>query len=381
MSLTPGSRLGPYEIVSALGAGGMGEVYRARDTRLERTVAVKILPEALAGDPAPVTTLDASRNESSHQAPWFLPDGRRFLFLSKPGNVVFLASLDGPDRRELLRADSKVIYASTGHLLFIRGTTLMGQPFDANRGETTGEVFRVADNVGFSQQTARAAFSVSDTGVLVYWTGANSISTPTWFGRAGKALGSIGEAGRYTQVAVVPDRATAALSRIDDGQTDTWLLDLARGISTRFTFERSVDPIWSPDSRFVAYTRIGSPQGIYRRSVDGGEESLVWEGDELRFVDSWSGDGSLITYHGAGTIGVVPVRSDAKPLEWLDTAFVLDEPRLSPDGRWIAYQSSEAGQLDVYLAAFPGPGPKIRKFPRIAAVRPAGEGMGASCFT
>ena len=51
MSLAPGARLGPYEIVAAIGAGGMGEVYRARDTRLDRTVAIKVLPDAVAADP------------------------------------------------------------------------------------------------------------------------------------------------------------------------------------------------------------------------------------------------------------------------------------------------------------------------------------------
>ena len=50
MTLAAGSRLGPYEIVSPLGAGGMGEVYRAKDTRLGREVAVKVLPERFAGD-------------------------------------------------------------------------------------------------------------------------------------------------------------------------------------------------------------------------------------------------------------------------------------------------------------------------------------------
>ncbi len=52
MSLTPGTRLGPYEIVSRIGAGGMGEVYRARDSRLDRDVAVKVLSDSIAGDPA-----------------------------------------------------------------------------------------------------------------------------------------------------------------------------------------------------------------------------------------------------------------------------------------------------------------------------------------
>ena len=51
MSLEPGTNLGPYEIQAAIGAGGMGEVYKARDTRLDRTVAIKVLPEHVASNP------------------------------------------------------------------------------------------------------------------------------------------------------------------------------------------------------------------------------------------------------------------------------------------------------------------------------------------
>ncbi len=317
---------------------------------------------ATGGEPAPVTTLDASQKETSHQAPWFLPDGRRFLSLTKPSNAILMGSLDSPERKEVLRADSKAVYAATGHLLFIRGSTLMAQPFDADRADFSGDAFRVADNVGVSLVSAGAAFSVSDTSVLVYWTRLESVSEPAWFDRSGKPLGSVGEEGRYTQVALAPDGTKVALSRNDeDGQTDTWLLDLARGISTRFTFERSVDPVWSPDGRSVAFARRGNPNRIYRKSVDGGDELLVWEGSEVRNPDSWSPDGRLIAYHGAGrSIGVVPLTGDAKPMVWLDTPFMKDEPHFSPDGRWMAYQSNEAGQTDVYVEAFPGPGQKIR---------------------
>jgi Tol biopolymer transport system component len=195
----------------------------------------------------------------------------------------------------------------------------------------------------------------------VYWTGLGGVSEPAWFDRAGKPLGSVGEEGRYVQLALAPDGTKVALSRVpENGQQDTWLLDLARGISTRFTFERSGDPVWSPDGRSVAFVRIGNPNRIYRKSVDGGDELLVWEGSERRFPDSWSLDERLIAYHGNTTIGVVPLTGDAKSMVWLDTPFAKDEPHLSPDGRWVAYQSNEAGQTDVYAESFPGRGQKIR---------------------
>ena len=58
MPLPPGTRLGPYEILAPLGAGGMGVVYRARDTRLDRDVAIKVLPELLAADPDRLTRFE-----------------------------------------------------------------------------------------------------------------------------------------------------------------------------------------------------------------------------------------------------------------------------------------------------------------------------------
>ena len=69
MTLTPGTSLGPYEIVAAVGAGGMGEVYRARDTRLDRSVAVKVLPAEL---------VQFGRAPESHSG------GRRFDPISSP---------------------------------------------------------------------------------------------------------------------------------------------------------------------------------------------------------------------------------------------------------------------------------------------------------
>ena len=91
--LIPGTRLGPYEIVSALGAGGMGEVYRARDTRLQRDVAIKVLPPAFSTDPERLTRFEqearaaAALNHPNILAVYDIgtheyavsSDGRRFL--------------------------------------------------------------------------------------------------------------------------------------------------------------------------------------------------------------------------------------------------------------------------------------------------------------
>jgi hypothetical protein len=313
------------------------------------------------GEPAAVTTLDASQKETSHRAPWFLPDGKRFLYFAQPSNTIFPASLDSKERKLLLRADSKTVYAPPGFLLFIRGNALMAQAFDADRAALAGDVFRVADNVSVSAG-ARSAFSVSDTGVLAYRTGSGfSVTQPVWFDRAGKVLGSVGEEGQYRQVALAPDGLKAALTRYDEGGAPSlWLLDLRRAVSARFTFDRADDPVWSLDSRsLVFYRNVGRFQ-LYRKPIDGGGEALIWEGIGLRYPDSFSPDGRLLTYHDGRTIGMVPLTGGAKMYPWLETPSSKDEPHFSPDGRWIAYNSNESGQIDVYVQAFPGPGQKVR---------------------
>jgi serine/threonine protein kinase len=71
MSLASGAHLGPYDIVAPLGAGGMGEVYRGRDTKLDREVAIKILPDALAHDPERLARFEREAWRSrAKSAPW-----------------------------------------------------------------------------------------------------------------------------------------------------------------------------------------------------------------------------------------------------------------------------------------------------------------------
>ena len=140
---------------------------------------------AAGGTPVPLTTLDASRQERSHRHPWFLPDGRHFLYVSlgvffgalpnQPNSTAttasptraYLGSIDSTDRVELFESDSKVLY-SADHLLFVRKDTLLAQPFDTARLMTTGEPFPVAQNVCVNFNNARASLSVSATGMLIY---------------------------------------------------------------------------------------------------------------------------------------------------------------------------------------------------------------------
>ena len=155
---------------------------------------------AAGGTPTLATTLDTKGGEQWHAHPFFLPDGRHFLYAAggDPTSGVYVGSLDSPDRTRLLDSFANAQYAS-GFLVFPRAGTLMAQPFDATRLALSGEAMAVAEHVDFSRGVpptgTLAAFAVSDTGVLVFE--ASRTSRFVWFDRAGKQTGILGDPARY----------------------------------------------------------------------------------------------------------------------------------------------------------------------------------------
>jgi hypothetical protein len=162
--------------------------------------------------PTNVTTLDAAAGETRHSYPFFLPDGRHFLFLASKNNDpigVYIGSLDSPDRTRLLDGASNVQYGS-GHLLFLRGPTLMAQKFDANTLAVTGDVMLVAEQVSTMVGSRTGAFSVSENGVLAYQMQAAAQSNLFWFDRSGRQIARLGESADYGEVSLSPDGTRAA---------------------------------------------------------------------------------------------------------------------------------------------------------------------------
>jgi len=140
----------------------------------DSTVAVDRV-SAGGGAATPVTRLDESKGETTHRWATFLPDGRHFLYMAgthasgtgSEMNVIYLASLDSKDRTLLVHARSNVAFAS-GYLIYVLEKTLLAQPFDAKRLRLTGDSVPLGDSVLYDPSYFRAAFSVSDNGVLVY---------------------------------------------------------------------------------------------------------------------------------------------------------------------------------------------------------------------
>jgi Tol biopolymer transport system component len=332
------------------------------------------------GVPTAATTL--RDDEAAHLRPSFLPDGRHFLYRMMPvrpgaSSLMYVGSLDSNDRVEVREAIGNVSY-SRGHLLFVRESTLMAQPFDVQRLTLTGDPLPVADQI---QTTFTGipvgAFSVSENGVLAYQTGTSAENGMqlTWLDRAGKAVGIVGGRARYNDIELSPDGRQAAVSIPREQRRDVWLIDLARGVPTRFTFDDSgaQTAVWSPDgTRVVFNTLRGGVSNLSEKSAGGGPEQPLLTGEGFKVPLSWSSDGRFVLYspRTPGTdLWVLPMFGDRKPFP-LFPAPVQNEGapaaqsrtgellarnfgRFSPDGRWVAYVSNESGAPQVYVVPFP----------------------------
>jgi eukaryotic-like serine/threonine-protein kinase len=326
---------------------------------------------AAGGTPAVAVVADAGRKEALVAWPEFLPDGRHFLYMAqgqKPEDHMYrVGALDSKESKPLAAAQSLVTYAPPGHILFVRENTLVAQPFDAKALKTTGEPVPLAEHIG-TVSTGLARFSVSRNGVLVYRTG-ESASRLLWVDRGGRELSTIGDPADYSDTLLSPtaDRLALVLTDPRVGKSDIWIRDLAREVSSRFTFDSAddVSPLWSPDGKTIVFSsNRGGQFDLFAKSVGGGgQEEVLVRNDELKFAHSWSQDGRYIAFQSRGKktgwdIWILPTFGDRKPTLFLQTSFNELRPAFSPDGRWLAYQSNESGRGEIYVQAFPGPGGK-----------------------
>jgi Tol biopolymer transport system component len=331
---------------------------------------------AAGGEARPLTTHDSSRGETGHLWPWFLPDGRHILFdvasAQEENSGLHEASLDAPDeKRRLLPGDARVIYAS-GHLLFVRDATLLAQPFDTRSLEVSGEPAPVVENVASpAPRPDWGWFSVSAGQALAYREqGGTSGVQLAWVDRKGEQLGTVGEPGPYGQIALSPDGSRVAAELLGADGWDLWVIDVSRGVASRLTSDpgNEQDPVWSPDSQEVAFgsSRKGD-HFLFRKGLRGEPASPVpgGKGTDLETRDRpeyWSRDGKVLLCKklNGTTVWAIPLEggSEAEPV--LELGFRLDEPQISPDGRWLAYISEESGAWDVYVQPYRRDGERVR---------------------
>ncbi len=329
---------------------------------------------ASGGPPAPLTRFDPVRGETSHRWPFFLPDGRRFLYVvasfggRREKTGIYVGSLDSKEETFLASANSRVAYAPPGYLLFARDRNLLAQPFDAKETRILGDPLPVAGQVQFFPQNYNTLFTVSENGVLLYQPrSAAGVAQLVWFTRSGAPIVPLGAPGDQANPRISPDGKRVGLDINDPstGNNDVWIYESSGGIPTRLTSDPGFDngPIWSPDGSRVSFMslRKGKADLFQKSSRGAGSEEALYVSDRSKYPTDWSPDGRLILYRGFDEntnleLWTVPVSGDRKPTPFLKAAFGVDHGQFSPDGRWVAYASNESGRWEIYVAPFPEPG-------------------------
>jgi len=358
---------GPPSTVASLADHLGGACSWSRTGEILLSVSGHLLLFRQAGSAlAPLTPADGASADALRLYPEFLPDGRHFLYYLPWGaaekNCIYVASLDGGKAKRLLSTvDSQAVYAEPGYLLFLRVTTLFSQPFDAKRQELSGEPTPVAEGLAPAGLALRGSFSAAGPSMLAYLAAQPALTQLAWFDRQGRPLGTVAVPEGSQSPEISPDGKRVLVELRDaSGSRDLWMANLARGTASRFTFDPAddSDPVWSPDGlRVVFQSSRGGKSALYVKSSEseGPEEKFAdWPEGRIAFPSSWSRDGRFLLFNSGG-LWSLPLTGDRRPTMFT-AASVSGAGQFSPDGRWVAYQSDESGQFQIYVRAFPSGG-------------------------
>jgi serine/threonine-protein kinase len=343
---------------------------------------LRLVPAA-GGAAAVATTPDPARAERTHRWPQVLPGGKAVLFTV---GVAGQASYDEArvaaevlatgERRVVLEGGTFARYVPSGHLVYARAGTLYAAPFDPNRLTPLGSPVAVLEDVFMDPLTGAAFYSFSENGTLVYAAAskegavfAGGAGMLLWADRDGKARPLADARRGFAQPRLSPDGKRLALTVTEGAEktaSDVWIADVERGALTRLTFDKSSGgAIWSPDGKELAFTaeRAGG-FGVSSKAADGsGAEKELFRSEHILFLGSWSPDGRALTVtesHLETGLDIWLVEPGGKRRPLLASRFDEGGGLFSPDGRTLAYVSNESGRDEVYLRAYPGPGPKLQ---------------------
>jgi serine/threonine protein kinase/Tol biopolymer transport system component len=325
------------------------------------------------GTPAEITKPDASRGETSHRWPYFLPDGQHFLYftgVSAEVASIHIGALDSAYTKLLFPARSNAAYTS-GYILFVRDRMLMAQAFDEKKLQIRGQAFPVAGQVLYDQLLWRGVFSCSSNGILAF-QGANNgaDSRLIVFDRTGKELRTVGTPGDINGIRISPDGQRLVVVALDSSVANykLWVYDLLREKETRLTFGSNRDnfPIWAPDGKSLVFASIkNGPYDLFeKRSDTTGSEEPVLQSPAAKNPSDWSRDGRFIAYTSTtpgnpkSAVWILPRFGDRKQYTFLEGDFNIGEAIFSPDGHWLAYSSDETGRSEIYVTPFPRGGSK-----------------------
>ncbi|MGZ4730597.1 MAG: protein kinase domain-containing protein [Terriglobales bacterium] len=320
------------------------------------------------GTPVAVTTPDVSQYQVSHRWPVFLPDGRHFLYLAcnfsgmLDKNTIFLGSIDSDEKRRVVTASTNAVYADPGYLLYWRDHALVAQRFNLHSFSLEGEPRIVSDAVQYFPQTNLAIFTVAGN-TLVSQTGAGkgvNKSQLIWFDRHGKQTGVVGPPDQVSNPKLSPDGRRIAVDQTDtDGRhVNIWIHDLASDAAARLGFGPWLEQVsvWSPDGKQVVYTSNEKLFfSFFSKNSDGSgsAKNILDFGTPQQGPWDWSRDGKYLLARKERELWYITM-SDLQPHPLLQSQSLVRNAQFSPDGKFVAYSSSETGNWEVYVSPFPG---------------------------
>ena len=313
-----------------------------------RTVLAQV--SALGGEPTPLNIKSEHGGPERNRFPYFLPDGRHFLFL-REGGGIWVGSLDSQEIKQLVADAGVSVYAPPGWLIFLRNDTLVAQAFDQEKLAVSGEPVPLI--TGQKSLPAIKRFSVSDNGILVWQPQWLRDYQLVWFDREGKQTGVLDAAmkvGVGQDPYISPDGKRVVVKR----DQNLWVIDLEKGSGLRITSTFSQMPVWSPDGKRIVYSSGNGGVTVKAANGSGDAETLS---PRTSFPAAWSPDGRFIIFTERGVktrmdIWVLPISGDKKEYVLSNSPFDEQHPQLSSDGHWLAYASDETGNYEIYVQSF-----------------------------
>jgi eukaryotic-like serine/threonine-protein kinase len=363
-----------------LPAGAPVTIADIPDVRLQATwgaaeILYSILPGGIlrvpvsGGRPVSVLQPDRAKGEVAAGWPWFLPDGKRFLYLVRrpDGSGVLRIAEVGQPARDVVEASSMAQVLDGRFLVYTRESTLLAQRFDSATATVSGDPISIAEPVRYFQPTGAGTFSVSQGGVLAYQSHLER-GRLVWLDRSGRETGAIGDDSGYARARLSPDgrRVLFARAQMRMANAQVWSYEIDRNVEQRVTSSQytALNPVWLPDGRgFLFSGRI--PPRLMLRGADAAEERELVPGEVFTLGEDISPDGRTLVFtqrtpRGSFDMWTMPLDDASKRTVMAETPFDEASVRFSRDGRYLAYAADELGSYEVFVSSYPQRGTPIR---------------------
>ena len=354
---------GGAPVVICNAPGGMTAAWLRDESIVFATNTSRILQRvpASGGTPASLTALDAVRGDTMHLLPQALPDGGSLLFTIVSGASRHVAVRLASGETRVITEGTHGRYVPGGHLVFWREGALWGAPFDLRQMTMGGAAVPLALEIHHTDTTV-LHYDIAPDGSMVYLPAAadGSVRQLVWLDREGRGSPLDLDRLPYARIALSPDGARVALAIRDRDNTDIWVAEPGRKAMIRLTFEPTIEtmPAWSPRGR-IAFRSEREGPGIFQRDAQGAGpiERLTETDGPIHSPYSWTPDGRTLllavfrSFRHQAIASVTPPDRTVRIL--LDGDFAQLDPQVSPDGRWMAYQSDESGRFQIYVRPYP----------------------------